>query len=707
MYEPIRDALRRGAAAEALSAAREAVAAQPQDATAHRLLAAALHLGGDRAAALAAIDAALALTPEDAGLHVERASLLLDARQLSQAQEALAKSIGLDPNHFPAYVIQANLAVGRGDLAEAERLARVAARIAPGHPLLAAVEGMVALRRGEADRALTLLSQAAERAPDEPTLHNALGFAFLAKGNFAFAEQSFRRLLERQPDSLPLRLLIIDLLRRQGRRVEAADLAEPFLQRADASPGLLRTVGELELDARRPQRALAPLKQAFAAMPYDRPILAALTAAWQHSGEIEDARRTLDAALLAHPQLDPLWHARLGFEAFASPEALGIVERWQAARPDHVPALLARAAIHDHAGETEAADAIAYRIVAIEPGHAQAELRIVDRLLQQDPPAAIARVQEELLARAQTQEARRSLRAVLGRCLDIAGDHAAAAATWAAVHAEEAAERPPLPQLTTAAELPPMATPLPGTPGVLLLWGAPGSLVERIATTLAAAGAPLLADRFGPRPPNDPLQRFATPGELVEGRLDGQSLVRQWRAALPGRGVARGPVFDWLLWWDNALLRALRAHLPEAVLMVALRDPRDMLLDWLAYGAPQRFALRSPEAAAGWLAAALEQIADLHEQDLFPHRLIRLDDLAQDPAGLAAAVGQALAIAVPAPAPAALGTRHFEPGRWRSYAKPLAEAFATLTPVALRLGYPKSARAPARRRTRPAAADET
>ena len=46
MHEQILDALRRGAAAEALSAARDAVAAAPQDATAQRLLAVALQQSG-------------------------------------------------------------------------------------------------------------------------------------------------------------------------------------------------------------------------------------------------------------------------------------------------------------------------------------------------------------------------------------------------------------------------------------------------------------------------------------------------------------------------------------------------------------------------------------------------------------------------------------------------------------------------------------
>jgi Flp pilus assembly protein TadD len=687
MHEQILDALRRGAAAEALSAARDAVTTQPQDATSQRLLAAALHLTGDRPAALAAIDTALTLTPDDAGLHVERAGLLLDARQLDDAETALAQAIGLDPNQFPAYIIQGQLALGRGDLAEAERISRTAARIAPSHPQVAAIEGMVALRRGDADRALAILAQAADRAPEEPTLRNALGFAYMAKGHFAFAEQCFRRLLEKQPDSVPLRALIADLVRRQGRPADAADEAASLLERENVSPGLQRVVGELELEAGRTERALAPLKAAFAAMPRDRRTRDALIEAWRRNKDFDDARRTLDAALAAEPQEDDLWRARLVFELYAGPEALAIVERWQEARPDHIPALQARAAIHDQVGETEEADAIAYQIVAIEPGHAQAELRIVDRLLQRDPAVAVARVQD-LLAKAEDDGAKRGLRQLLARCFNIAGDTAAAASLWAALQAEVADQRLPLPPLTTAlGELPPLA-PLPDpAPGVLLIWGAPGSLAERIAMTFDAARAPLRADRFGPQPPSDPLQRYGTPQELLDGRLDGSFLVSQWRAALPARGINDGQVFDWLLWWDNALLHALRPHLPEAVVMIAIRDPRDMLLDWLAYGSPQRFALESPETAARWLAALLAQVAELHERDLFPHRLLKLDDIAEDPAALAATVGEALEIQLP-PLPS-FGPSHFPRDRWRAYTGPLADAFATLTPVAMRLGYPE------------------
>ncbi|MCM2335462.1 MAG: tetratricopeptide repeat protein [Pseudomonas sp.] len=687
MYEPTLQALRRGAAADALAAARDLVAAQPNDPTAHRLLSAALRLDGDRAGAIAAVDHALGLAPDDANLHLERAGLLLAERQLDEAQAALARTIGLDPNQFPAYIVQAQLALGRGDLDEAERLGRTAARIAPEHPHVSAIEGTLALRRGDADRGLAVLSAASSRFPDEPQLRHALGFAYLAKGHFAFAEQAFRGMLERSPDSRPLRALVADVVRRQGRAGDAADELAPLLEGDDVSPAMHTMVGEMELEAGRNERALERLLAAFAMQPGNPRTLGGLVEAWRRLGDQDGARQALDQALAGAPREPGLWHARLAVEPFAGDEARAIVQRWLAAMPDFVPALEAQVTLHDVAGDRDAAEAVALRITELEPGRTQAELRVLDGLMRRDPPAAIARLQG-LLARAEDADVKRALRQLLGRAFDVAGDAAAAAATWTGLHAEAVERRLPLPPLTHAVgELPPLA-PLPQpAPAVLLLWGAPGSLVERVALNFDTTGGALSADRYGATPPNDPLQRYGTAQALLDGRLDGADLVAQWRAGLPARGIADGQVIDWLLWWDNALLHALRPHLPEALLMVAVRDPRDMLLEWLAHGSPAPYALPSPEAGARWLAAALAQVADLHEQNLFPHRLLRLDAVAGDPAALAQAVSQALGSPL-APLPArALGPLLLAPGHWRAYAEPLAEAFALLAPVARRLGY--------------------
>ncbi len=689
MYETITDALRRGAADEALTAARGAVAENASDPDAQRLLAYALRLAGDRDAALLAIDEAIQLAPENADLHLDRAGLLLQERKLDEAQAALARSTGLDPNQFPAYVLQAQLALGRGDLDEAQRLTRTAARVADQHPQIAALEGSIAMRRGDADGALATLAAAANRWPDEPMLRHALGFAYLAKGHFAFAEQAFRGLLRASPESMPLRALVADLLRRQGRPGDAADEILPLLANEPVAPALRRMVAELELEAGRNESARDRLRELLLANPNDRRTIIALTEAWRRLDAADEARTTLDSVLESAPTNVDLWRARLLFEEFASDAAHAVIARWQQLVPDSIPALEARITLHDVAGETEQGDALAARITELEPGHAKAEMRVFDGLLRSDPEAAIAHV-EGLLARAPDDAVRSNLRQLLGRCFDAAGQPAAAVATWAELHAEVAPQRLPLLEPSIAREWPADDTVEDTRHSGLLLWGAPGSLIERVAGTLHAAGAPLFADRFGPTPPNDLFQRYATVNALASGAADPAALVAEWRTALPSRGIQPERICDWLLWWDNTLLLALREHMPEVMVLVALRDPRDMLLDWIALGAPAPFALESPESGARWLAKVLEQVAELHEHQLVPHRLLRMDGIENDMAGIAQMLANELEISLPAAAPGRLGPDRMAAGRWREFVEPLGSAFALLTPIAVRLGYPEN-----------------
>src|SRR5688500_6627007 len=122
MHDVIIEALRRGAHAEALEAARAWVAEAPDLADAQRWLAVAMAESGDVDGALAHVAQAVELAPDDAELHLLRGTPLLNLHQADPARAALAKATELDPNQVPAYFLQAQLALARGDVAEAERL---------------------------------------------------------------------------------------------------------------------------------------------------------------------------------------------------------------------------------------------------------------------------------------------------------------------------------------------------------------------------------------------------------------------------------------------------------------------------------------------------------------------------------------------------------------------------------------------------------
>lgn len=688
MYDPILDALRRGAVADALTAAEALVAERPDDPQALRWLSAAQLQNGQPETSLSTIDRAIALAPDNADLHLARAGVLVGSRRTDEAQAALSQATGLDPNQFTAYLIQGQLALGRGDLDEAERLSRLAARVSPDHPQLAAIDGMVALRRGNAEGALKIVTAAMNVAPDDVQLRYALGFIHMALGHWAFAEQAFRGVVERVPGSDNLRSLIADLIRRQGRPADAADELVSLVA-VNNAPALHRYIGHLRLAAGQNEEALSALRIALAGQPRDRDTVLAIIEAWRRLGAQDDARNTLDAALATSPDVHDLWLARLLFEAVGSAEARAVVERWVSAMPEHVPAMEAQMSVLDAAGDAEAAEAVAQRIVEREPGRTSGEQRLVEGLLQRDPPAAIARV-GELASKAEDPNQQRNLRSWLAFVRDRAGHYADAVDTWAALARESAPSRLPLWSRSDAPPAWPTRAVMPDGPAVrpFLLWGPPGTVVESLAGVLGYITDEFRGDRYLPQPPDDGFQNYRSAAALRSGELPAEDFLRGWWDALAARGVQEGRVIDWLLLWDNAFLLALRPHLPQGWLLLAVRDPRDAFLDWLAFGAPAPLALDGLQESAAWLAGQFEQIASLHEEDLYAHHLIRMDDIKDDAGAVSAALGEALGVQLPVPPSS--GARRFPAGHWRHYAEALAGPFAELTPVAVRLGYPEA-----------------
>ncbi len=691
MQARIFDALRRGANTEALSLARLAVAEAPHDAIAHALLAHAARANGDLAGAQSAIARAVLLAPDDAGLHFQRAGFLIGDRKFSEAEAALARSLDLDPNQFDAYIAQAQIALGRGDLEEAERLQRMATRVAPDHAWTKTIAGTIASFRGDGVRAQTLLTQAAVQAPDDPQVLYALGFAHLKQGHLGFAEQALRKVVELAPNMQALRGLIADLLLQQDRPEEAREVLQPLLDDPNtATPALKRMSAELAWRLGRHDEAVDLLRNAFRSDPHDGRTAELLINLWRNRGDVDDARQTLDAVLADVPQHYTLWQIRLGFEAESNEAAQAVINRWLTAMPEQIDALEAQMHLYEAQERRTDAEALALRITELEPGRSSGELRVLEQLMRDDPEAAVLRVQS-LISLAKDEDAKRSLLPWLGYAQDRVGKHADAVLNWNAANQAQAAERWPLmPASGVTAPWPPPATPVPGTPPVAYLCGLPGSGVERIAAVIAHAGYPLRADRLSPQPPQDPLQNPDNFAALARGELAPETLLAQWRAALPARGVHDGTVIDWLPLWDNALLKMTRALQPEAILLFAIRDPRDMLLDWLAFGGAVPYGIPSATQAAAWIAQQLRQIVELHRDGLHPHHLLRTDHALADPQAFAIEIGGALGLEqIIVPPPQVLGPPRFAFGHWREYAKPLAEPFALLSDVAQHLGYPE------------------
>ncbi len=135
--------------------------------------------------------------------------------------------------------------------------------------------------------------------------------------------------------------------------------------------------------------------------------------------------------------------------------------------------------------------------------------------------------------------------------------------------------------------------------------------------------------------------------------------------------------------------------MPGARAIVALRDPRTLLLNWWVYGSAQGFAFPGAEIAAEWLAHALTPIADRLESAPGSMLPVRGEAVDEDAAAVCAELAERLGLAATPSAErlAALGAgqgghpNSFAAGHWRHYRDALSSAFDKLEGIAQRLGY--------------------
>ncbi len=190
-------------------------------------------------------------------------------------------------------------------------------------------------------------------------------------------------------------------------------------------------------------------------------------------------------------------------------------------------------------------------------------------------------------------------------------------------------------------------------------------------------------------PTRGQLQQALAAQQLAEAKLDEAAIdaIRaRYVAPLRRAGIAAGAtVVDWLPRWDARLLGLLRQAMPGTRLIVVERDPRDALLNWLAFGWLPGIGCSDVAAAARWFARAQRHLH--HGAGLDDPRRLHVDadavlaDPATGGAGLSAFLGlggllrRGPELAQADQWPGGLPSR-FPAGHWRHYASVLAEPFA-------------------------------
>ena len=676
---------------EAEQGYREHLEGQPDDAEALHLLGLLRHQRGATAEAEDLLTRAHALAPDKAGIELSLGTLRFQTGDFDAARAHYEQALALDPNIGTAHSGLGQIALMRGERETAEQHFRIALRAGEDAQALAGL-GALLLEREDLDAALRHLGRAADLAPNDPIIQMTLGRAFARRGTDAFAEKAFENALRVKPDLFAARQALGALTLKARRTREADSHYRALLSIAGAESTGHVGLGDVARVEGRFEDAAGAYRAALAIDPRQSAPARALAWSLMECGRNDEAIAAYDAYLALVPDDHEVRTARA--------DLLMLIGRlhdaaadWRALatkNPADMQAQSRIALIDEHLGLLDAASAQAELVLRAQPADVEMLLIRIRAAMRDGDDAGAKSLLEGFDPATLTEGQRRLYWNYLGRLHDRAGDASEAVRCFVEAQKGAPASMPaldaPHPELELALTEPPGA---PWREAPVLLLGTPGSGVERVAALLAdQPGLTVLRDRIGT------LQRaddFNQPrfqyycGELSEA--DREALRTRYLSPLRAAGVALDrTIVDWLPRWDAHLLALVRRAFPGTRLVVVERDPRDALVNWLAFGWARGFACVDPLALSDWLHRARDH---LHYADALdePRRLVvGADALLDDPLANGGALARFLGLDALQPGAnhaamsrglGALPVR-FPRGHFERYREALAEPFARL-----------------------------
>lgn len=700
MLEEAYELHKSGRLAEAEARYREWLGFNPEDPEALHLLAAVRRQRGAMGEALQLARQAVQLRPDRAGFYVTLAGIEFHARLWAAARADFETALRLDPNQTAAYSALGHIARIQGDDARAEENFKRALLTERDRADVLIGYGNLLSDRGDFAGAVQYLTRAAKLDPDNSATQASFGRALLGNGQWAFAEQALENALRLRPDSPGTLRMLLRAHRERGNFVAA----KRSLERLAALPDQAAAVAEERAEIARAQGDVESAVDAYATLralrPGDREVFHLWVAALRAAGKLEPATGALREHLGREP--DDLMALRglagLLMQSGREAEALPLLKRSVELDPGNADALAALAVAHEFAGEFETAEALATRAVARQPHHAAATGLLVNAALLRGDAATAARLVEQIDVTQQAPPQRVAWLGLRGCAAHLGGDKDAALTHWRAAQAARSAARPPVLRplerdvaaRTGVGE--PVAMALVDRAPHALLLGTPGSCADLIAALLTDNGYFVLADRFRGDGRNDGFskleaERYA--GGMTE--TDAKLFARQYERALARLPLAEDArVIDWLPAWDARMSVAVKSVFGAVPLILATDDPRDALLNWLAFGARAGWPIPDPAKAAPWLANALQHLIATAQYSGLPLLAFNSSELVADPGGCGRRLGELLGTGPLVPGarfasevkPTRTLAARFAPGTWREYAEPLAPAFAAFDALA-------------------------
>jgi tetratricopeptide (TPR) repeat protein len=177
----------------------QVLAAEPDYASAHALLAICLSQKGNNAAATQAIKKAIALSPDFSGFHYIYSGILIQQSKLPEAKTAITEALRLDPEDADCYGRLADIQYDQSKYAQALSTAEHGLSLDAEHASCMNLRLLALMQLGQLSLAEKEVEVALANAPENPFSHGIKGWISLHQNRIPEALQSFREALRLEP----------------------------------------------------------------------------------------------------------------------------------------------------------------------------------------------------------------------------------------------------------------------------------------------------------------------------------------------------------------------------------------------------------------------------------------------------------------------------------------------------------------------------
>ena len=291
-----------GRADDAQAQANAVIAAQPNNADGHALLARVAATRGQKDVALTEIRRALELAPDEGALHETLAMLESgDSAQSSTVETELKKSVALEPKSVSAKILLAAFYMKSSRWPEAESASRDAIFTDPKSLSAREALAQVFLKQGNEAKAVEVLHQASMDLADDPHAVRILADYYVDSRQFDKARGELATLSAKYPKNLSIQEAYVRTLLEVKDYSTAQTVMSGLLKSDGKDPQVATLNGILLLINGKTSDALAALQSAANGAPRDAFVQYWLGRAQLSGGDTGQAEKSFHQAVQLNP----------------------------------------------------------------------------------------------------------------------------------------------------------------------------------------------------------------------------------------------------------------------------------------------------------------------------------------------------------------------------------------------------------------------